>query len=120
LNIAADAVDLARWRAAVGRFRTRRANGNAHGALDAIHDGLQLFPGRALADVPGPWADSERVSLANERLLAIEQKLDLELELGRYEESVGQISRLIVEHPLQERLRVQLMLALAWVAGRRR
>ena len=51
------------------------------------------------------------------RLHALEQKIEAELALGRHDDVVPELERLIGEHPLRERLRAQLMLAL-YRAGR--
>ena len=46
------------------------------------------------------------------RLVAIEKRIDADLALGRHAEVVGELEALVAEHPLRERLRAQLMLAL--------
>src|SRR5947207_230352 len=46
------------------------------------------------------------------RLAAVEDRIDAELALGHHGELVAQLERLAGEHPLRERLRGQLMLAL--------
>ncbi len=50
--------------------------------------------------------------LDEERLATIEDRLTLELDLGRHHELVGELAELVDEFPLRERLRGQLMLAL--------
>jgi hypothetical protein len=44
--------------------------------------------------------------------MAVERRLEADLALGRHAELVGELEALIVEHPLRERLRGQLMVAL--------
>ena len=46
------------------------------------------------------------------RLGAVEQRIDADLATGRHAELVGELEALVAEHPLRERLRGQLMLAL--------
>src|SRR2546429_438762 len=46
------------------------------------------------------------------RTSAVEQRVDADLALGRHAELVGELESLAKEHPLRERLRGQLMLAL--------
>ena len=46
------------------------------------------------------------------RLAALQERIDADLALGRHAELVGELERLVAEHPLPERLRGQLMLAL--------
>ena len=48
---------------------------------------------------------------------ALEDLFEAELELGRHAEAVGELGSLVADHPLRERLRAQLMLAL-YRAGR--
>lgn len=51
------------------------------------------------------------------RLAALEERIEAELALGRHAQLIGELEQLIVEHPLRERFRAQLMLAL-YRAGR--
>ena len=74
---------------------------------------LALWRGPALADVrqePGLAVEAEH--LDERRLAALEQRIDADLELGEHEELVPQLETLVGEHPLRERLRGQLILAL--------
>ena len=51
------------------------------------------------------------------RLTLIEERLDIELQLGRHQGTVAELEELVATHPLRERLRGLLMLAL-YRAGR--
>ena len=55
---------------------------------------------------------SEIARLEELRLGALEQRIDADLATGRHADLVGELEALIGEHPLRERLRGQLMLAL--------
>ena len=84
----------------------------------ALREALALWRGPALADLAyEPFAQAEAVRLEELRLAALERRLELDLEAGRDAELVGELEALIAEHPLRERLRGQLMLAL-YRAGR--
>ena len=50
--------------------------------------------------------------LDEQRIAANEDRLELELDLGRHHELVGELTELVAEFPLRERLHGQLMLAL--------
>src|SRR5207247_10449522 len=50
--------------------------------------------------------------LEERRLLALEGRIDAELALGGGPELVGELERLVSEHPFQQRLLGQLMLSL--------
>lgn len=81
--------------------------------LDRLEGALALWRGDALADVTGePFAMGEIARLEELRLDGIELRHDLLLELGRHQEVVGELSALIREQPLRERLHEQLLLAL--------
>jgi DNA-binding SARP family transcriptional activator len=83
------------------------------GTAESLRDALGLWRGRALADFAyEPFAQAEIGRLEELRLAALEKRVDADLELGRHAEIVGELEQLIAEHPLRERLRGQLMLAL--------
>jgi DNA-binding SARP family transcriptional activator len=63
------------------------------------------------------FAQHEIVRLEELRVEAIEERLAAELARGLDVELVGELQALVAEHPLRERLRGQLMVAL-YRAGR--
>ena len=78
-----------------------------------LREALGLWRGPALADFAlEPFAQVEIARLEERRTAAREDLLDAELELGRHAQLVGELEALVAEHPLRERLRGQLMLAL--------
>jgi predicted ATPase/DNA-binding SARP family transcriptional activator len=93
--------------------RTALTLGDAAGAAEALREALALWHGPALADlVWEPFAQAEVVRLEELRLSALEDRIDAELALGRHGQLIGELEGLVAEHPLRERLRGQLMLAL--------
>ncbi|MBI5088404.1 MAG: AfsR/SARP family transcriptional regulator, partial [Actinobacteria bacterium] len=87
-------------------------------SLDLWETALGLWRGAAFADVLGePFVVGEATRLEEMRLSAVEERNDVLLTLGRHAELVGELSGLVNEHPLRERLHAQLMLAL-YRAGR--
>jgi YVTN family beta-propeller protein len=58
------------------------------------------------------FAQSEIGRLDELRLGAVEERIEADLALGRHDEVSSELQRLVVEHPLRERFRGQLMLAL--------
>src|SRR6476620_10047065 len=82
-------------------------------AVGLLREALALWRGPALGDVWfGGLAASEAASLNDSRLVALTQRIELELALGRHADLVGELENLVAEHPFQERLRAQLILAL--------
>ncbi|MCW3841977.1 tetratricopeptide repeat protein [Micromonospora yasonensis] len=78
----------------------------------AMRAALALWRGPELTDVPSPFAVAEAHRLAELRLATVEKLVDLEFALNRHAELVPELTRLVAEHPLRERLRGQLMTAL--------
>ncbi|MFR9725279.1 BTAD domain-containing putative transcriptional regulator [Streptomyces sp. MS19] len=88
------------------------ASGDLTRAHELYGQALELWDGEALGGVPGPEAELQRARLAEQRLGIVEQRLDIGLQAGLHAESVSELTALTTTHPLQERLRELLMLAL--------
>jgi DNA-binding SARP family transcriptional activator len=92
--------------------RAREAGENL-AAAEALRDALRLWRGQALADFTyEPFAQGEIARLEELRTIAREERLEADLALGRHAAVLGELESLVREHPLRERLRGQLMLAL--------
>ena len=96
----------------LGRSRQLRKAGDAAGAVSALNSALSLWRGIAFAGVPGPFAETERVRLGELRSAAAEERADVLLSLGRHEEVVPDLTAMVADHPLRERMRGLLMVAL--------
>ncbi|NUV58940.1 BTAD domain-containing putative transcriptional regulator [Streptomyces sp. CAI-85] len=94
-----------------------RGTGDLTLARDLLNRALALWDGEALAGVPGPYAEAQRVRLEEWRLGLLESRLDMDLEQGCHAEAVSELTALTAAYPLRERLRELLMLAL-YRAGR--
>jgi DNA-binding SARP family transcriptional activator len=81
-------------------------------AADLLRDGLGLWRGSAYANVDGAAVRSEAARLDELRLVALQLRLDADLECGRHAEIVGELDRLVREEPWREPFIGQLMLAL--------
>ena len=114
LRVQPDELDSKRfetlWREARGKEPEERAR--------LLGQALALWRGAPLADFTyEPWAEDAIRHYEELRLLAVEELIDAELELDRHTDVVARVESLVREHPLRERPRAQLMLAL-YRAGR--
>jgi predicted ATPase/DNA-binding SARP family transcriptional activator len=73
---------------------------------------LELWRGPALLGVEAPFAAGEAARLEELHLVAVERRIDLQLQNGEQDLLVPELEQLIAQHPYRERLRGQLMLAL--------
>ncbi|MCX5558508.1 AfsR/SARP family transcriptional regulator [Streptomyces sp. NBC_00038] len=89
-----------------------RSAGDLCHAREVLRRALSLWEGEPLASVPGPFADTQRARLDELRLQLLESRLDMDLEQGCHAEAVSELTALTAAHPLRERLRELLMLAL--------
>ena len=80
---------------------------------DLLERALELWRGPALAEFAfEDFAQAEIRRLEELRLVAKEERIEADLELGRHSDASGELEALVQEHPLRETLRRQLMLAL--------
>ncbi|WP_406314012.1 tetratricopeptide repeat protein [Streptosporangium sp. NBC_01639] len=92
-----------------------RAAGRTDEAFDRLCRALALWRGTPLADLPAsPLWDGRLQSLAEMRLGAAEELVALRMDRGHYADAIGELRRLLKEHPFREDLWQQLMLALHW------
>ncbi|MEV0186073.1 BTAD domain-containing putative transcriptional regulator [Streptomyces sp. NPDC050625] len=117
LHVQPDAVDLNIFKETTAKAREARSAGELAAAANLLSKGLAMWKGEALAGVPGPFASQQRNVLGELRLACAEDKLACEVEMGRYAEAAAELSALLVEHPLRERVCSLLMIAL-YGAGR--
>jgi predicted ATPase/DNA-binding SARP family transcriptional activator len=83
-----------------------------------LDDALALWRGVPLSDLSNQrFAQADVARLEALRLSWIEERIDRDLAAGRHADLVGELEALVRAHPLRERLRAQLMLAL-YRAGR--
>ena len=90
-----------------------QSTGRAAESSAAFAAALALWRGPALSDlvdIPGVRPIAAR--LDELRLVALERRLESDLDCGRHAEAAAELEALIAEHPLRERLRALRMLAL--------
>jgi DNA-binding SARP family transcriptional activator len=109
LRIAPEQLDLERFTRLV---EEARAEPPAERAAK-LRRALALWRGPPLADLGfEAFAQQEIGRLEELRLAALEDRVEAELEAGRHSDLVGELEAFADEHPLRERLRSHLMLAL--------
>ena len=113
LDTSPDDVDAERFarRAREGREALDRGDGESASAR--LTEALALWRGPPLADLAyESFAQDAIARLEEARLVAIEDRIEADLALGRHEALIAELERLVADHPTRERLRAQLMLAL--------
>src|SRR5262245_1891433 len=108
LVVAPEALDL-------GRFELLVAEGRGAEpvrAAELLREALALWRGPPLAEFADePFARVEAGRLEKLRLAALEERIEVDLELGGHAQLIDELEGLIAAHPYRERLRAQLMLA---------
>jgi YVTN family beta-propeller protein len=113
IEVAPDDLDLARFERLVQQGREALQAGRAETASRVLRDALATWRGRALADIQYEGLlQRELERLEEERVTALELRIDADLACGRHAALVGELEALVAENPYRERLRGQLMLAL--------
>jgi DNA-binding SARP family transcriptional activator/tetratricopeptide (TPR) repeat protein len=119
LRVKPGELDLDRFEGLTTQARRAAADGDLKRAAECWGAALVLWRGPALAGAASEVLRRTAVPRLEEaRLVAVEERLETDLSLGRHVELVGELEVLVGEHPLRERLRRQLMLAL-YRSGRR-
>jgi predicted ATPase/DNA-binding SARP family transcriptional activator len=102
-------LDLDRFEQLVGEAQTA----DPGAAAAKLREALALWRGPPLAEfVYEDFAQSAIGRIEEKRVTALERRIDADLELGHHTDVIGELEQLIAEHPLRERPRAHLMLAL--------
>ena len=117
LRVAEDELDVDRFEKLAAEARERLAAGDAAGAVEGVRRALDLWRGPALVEFREPFAERAAARLEDLRLAAVEDWLLAALEAGEAAGIVPELEELVASHPLRERPRELLMLAL-YRAGR--
>ena len=112
LRIDSNAIDLHEFRDRRKRARAIADSGDHGHALELLRDAMALVRGRPLEGLSGVWADTTRRHIEEELLTATLERIEFELLLGHHAELISELRVLVGEHPLDERLAGQLMVAL--------
>jgi DNA-binding SARP family transcriptional activator len=118
LHVDPERLDLDRFERWTHEAAQALERGEAKEAVDLLGRSLELWRGAPLADLTyESFAQTAIARLEELRLSALERQVTAELELGRHPQVLAELEALVWSHPLRERLRGLLMLAL-YRAGR--
>lgn len=112
LRAADEMLDLRLFSRRTAEARVLVKEGRGAEAAELLRAAAALWRGQCLGGVTSDTLRAKALQLDEDRLNAVETYIQLELDLGRHHQLVGEIGRLLHENPLRERLRGQLMLAL--------
>lgn len=117
LHAAAEMVDAIRFEQLLAQGRAYADQGRLCDAFHELRAGLDLWRGHAAAGIESRIVQIAATRLNEERLAAVEECIGLELQLHRHAELIPELTTLVAENPLREKLRAYQMLAL-YRAGR--
>jgi DNA-binding SARP family transcriptional activator/tetratricopeptide (TPR) repeat protein len=113
LQMQPDELDATRFERLVEDGARALDSGQPLHAAAVLREALSLWRGPPLADLAfEPFAPAEIARLEEQRLAALEARIEADLAAGRHSELVGELRRLVAVDPTRERLAAQLMLAL--------
>ena len=112
LRLGPGGLDAAQFEDSLGKSRELRASGDLVGAARVVDEALELWRGQPFAGVPGPFAEAERLRLTELRTTTSLERADLLLAQGEPAAAIPELAALVAEHPLRERARGLLMIAL--------
>jgi YVTN family beta-propeller protein len=113
LRVGPDQLDVGRFQTLLDEGRAAIGAGEPESAAETLRRALDLWRGPPLADFSyDSFAQEEIARLEELRLAAIEERVEADLAVGRHDAVVQELEQLVARHPLRERLRGQLMLAL--------
>ena len=109
LRLDGDELDTVRVSELVATARTAEAEARVR----SLREAESHWHGTPLAEFAfESFAQTAIARLEELRLNVVEERIEAELELGRHTDVIGELEALLAEHPLRERLRSHLMLAL--------
>ncbi|SFR21294.1 DNA-binding transcriptional activator of the SARP family [Lentzea waywayandensis] len=111
LRVAADKIDTFLFERRVADSDAAVRQGRMEEASTVLRAALALWRGPALGGA-GATLQNKALRLDEKRLSVLENCVDIELLLGRHHALIGELQSMVTEHPLRERPRGQLMLAL--------
>jgi DNA-binding SARP family transcriptional activator len=111
IHVPDGALDIEIFRHLVGEGRAA-AGQQPEEAARQLRAAIALWRGQAAVGIESKVVQAVATRLNEEHLGILEECIELELALGRHYELVGELSELVKQYPLRERIRAEHMLAL--------
>jgi DNA-binding SARP family transcriptional activator len=111
-SVPPDELDLIRFDEHISTARAARAGGELARASSELHAALRMWRGPVCQGLFSPDLDAQRERLAERHISTLEDRIELDVELGEDSEVIPELRALVADHPLRERLRGLLMSAL--------
>jgi pentatricopeptide repeat protein len=103
IELPQEQLDLGRFAALTTQAARQRAEGDPEAARTSLRRALTQWRGAPLGDVPSATlARTDVPHLVELRCRAVEQRVELDLELGSSGDLAAELRALIAEHPLRE------------------
>ena len=113
IQVRAGELDAEEFAALTAEARARASAAEVEDASALFAEALALWRGRPLAGIELESVGRHELErLEEQHVVALMDRIDCDLVLGRHEHLVGELEVLVAEHPLRERLWAQQMVAL--------
>jgi DNA-binding SARP family transcriptional activator/tetratricopeptide (TPR) repeat protein len=112
IRVQSEQLDSLRFEGLITNARAARVEDKLELAIARYRDALRLWRGPALDGMDSQLVQVAVSRLDEQRIAANEDRIELELQVGRHYELVGELGEVSALFPLRERPRGQLMLAL--------
>ncbi|MDQ1740347.1 MAG: hypothetical protein QOE53_1999, partial [Pseudonocardiales bacterium] len=90
-TVSTGSLDLEQFDSSVSMARAARVAGDLPKAAAALHSALELWHGPACDGLISPFLDAQREQLAERRISALEERIDLDLALGNQLDVIAEL-----------------------------
>jgi DNA-binding SARP family transcriptional activator len=106
-------IDVETYELLTTRGQDALAAGDYAASAELLSSALCLWQGPPLVDVQtGPILEAHAARLIQSQMVVLEQRIEADLQLGRHQRVLSELSTLIAEHPFHENLHGKFMVAL--------
>ncbi|KAB1162077.1 AfsR/SARP family transcriptional regulator [Micromonospora sp. AMSO12t] len=112
LRTSESSIDVGAFRSFTEAARRAESAGQLADSVQHMRRALTLWRGKALSDIGGSLVRSIAAQLEESRLTLIDELVSMEHQIGCYGDSIEQLTQLVKDYPLRERLWAHFMTAL--------